>query len=226
MRKSRADIVKHFPMVLSQPPIISSPRDFLTMGWFPCSANPIPARVQSTLSPRGKAEEEDEDSLSQFILSVSFCHWPKGFGEGVRSSPLFGILGDPGSLTPAIWLPGIMDDPCTRCPERGGMADCKESLRSSVLIWKKTKKQRNCGMREQGWAVGSRGWKRLLSGNFQPFPWLEIMVIPALHSIPWTIFLLCQAQSPPLIYSIKTANNQFQLFKNQKFKNQKQLFKV
>lgn len=154
MRKSRADIVKHFPMVLSQPPIISSPRDFLTMGWFPCSANPIPARVQSTLSPRGKAEEEDEDSLSQFILSVSFCHWPKGFGEGVRSSPLFGILGDPGSLTPAIWLPGIMDDPCTRCPERGGMADCKESLRSSVLIWKKNQKTKELWNEGAGMSSG------------------------------------------------------------------------
>lgn len=49
-----------------------------------------------------------------------------------------------------------------------------------------------------------RGCKRLLSGNFQ-FPSLKIMVIhtPALHWIPGTALLLCQAQGRLALCSIK-----------------------
>lgn len=134
-----------------------------------------------------------------------------------------GIWGG-GEEQPLVWDPGgsRVTHPCNLAPWHHGWSlhevprargDGRLQGVAEILgfnLKTKIKNQRNCGMREQGWAVGSRGWKRLLSGNFQLFPWLEIMVIPALHSIPWTVFLLCQAQSPPLIYSIKTANNQFQ----------------
>lgn len=103
-----------------------------------------------TWNPRGKTEQEDEDSFFQFNVphpSSSSCQRNLGRGSGAASFPGISLfswdfplsLGLPRSLTPAIWLPGIMDEPCTRCPDRGGMEDCKESLRSSVLICKRAK---------------------------------------------------------------------------------------
>lgn len=224
MRKSRANIIRHFPTVLSQPPIISSPRDFLTMGWFPCSAN-LWGNLTQHVCPvhPWKAKEEDEDSLFQLcvphhlrlLLPLAKGIWGGGWEQLFPSFP--GIPGAARSLTPAIWLPGIMDDPCTRWPDRGGMAGCKESLRSSVLICKK--EQRNCRIKEQG------GGMSRSSGKLGEAPLRDLSAVSITENQGYSTLLLSALSmdsfpalpSPLALCSIKTF---------QETTNFKQLFKV
>lgn len=74
------------------------------------------------------------------------------------------VLREAGSLTPAIWLPGITEGPCTKGLDLGGMVDCKESLRSSVLICSGERK--SCISTEGIWMTKSEeaGRFRILAG--------------------------------------------------------------